>query len=74
MIEQPIVRPRDWLPILRARYDDGATPDGVWQVIKDLERHAAWLEHVSWARRAVAPSPQTAGKAAGRSHLPRRMK
>ena len=58
MIEQPTLRPRAWLSVIRARYDDGAVPQGMWKVIKDLEAHEAWRNHIDWARGAVAPSPQ----------------
>ena len=65
MNQQPIVRPRTWLKVIRARYDDGAVPQGMWEVIKDLEAHEAWRSHIDWARRAVAPSPQPADRQTG---------
>jgi hypothetical protein len=55
MIEQPTLRPRAWLNIIRARYDGGAVPQEKWKVIKDLEAHEAWRNYIDWARRAVAP-------------------
>jgi hypothetical protein len=51
MIEQPTLRPRTWLGVIRARYDGGAVPQGMWKVIKDLEAHEAWRNHIDWARR-----------------------
>src|SRR5215831_1035512 len=65
MIEQPTLRPRTWLKVIRARYDDGAVALGVWEVIKDLEAHEAWRNHIDWGRRAVAPSPHPADRQTG---------
>ena len=65
LTEQPIIRPRTWLKVIRARYDDGAVPQGMWAVIKDLEAHEAWRNHIDWVRRAVAPSPQPADRQTG---------
>lgn len=41
MSAQPTLRPRTWLMIIRARYESGALPPGIWEVIKDLEAHEA---------------------------------
>jgi hypothetical protein len=49
--EQPTISPATMLLVLRARYDCGAVPQGVWEVIKGLEAHLAWLEHIRAVRR-----------------------
>ena len=64
MTDQPTVRPRDMLYIIRARYDCSAVPQGIWVVIKELEAFESWRNHVDWVRRAAGPlsrppNPQT---------------
>jgi hypothetical protein len=54
--DQPTPRPRDWLKLLNARYDHGAVAQGIWEIIKYLEAHESWRDHVSWVRRAAAPA------------------
>ena len=56
MSEQPIIRPRVMLAIILARYDHGAVPDGVWQVIKLMQAHEGWLQHVADARSPRHPT------------------
>jgi hypothetical protein len=33
------------LALLRARYDSGAVAPAVYQVIRQIETHIAWIEH-----------------------------
>ena len=48
--------------MLMARYDCYSFSPAIFAVVRDLEIEISWIEHRLWARRAVAPSPQTAGK------------
>jgi hypothetical protein len=47
---------------LIARSDCCSFSSAIFGVVRDLEVEISWIEHRLWARRAVAPSPQTAGK------------
>jgi hypothetical protein len=38
-------RLRDELEWMRGKYDDGAMPDAIYQVIRDLERNISWIQH-----------------------------
>jgi hypothetical protein len=51
--------------MLMARYDYCSFSPAIFVVVRDLEVEISWIEHRLWARRAVAPSPQTAGKQRG---------
>jgi len=46
-----IHRMRSELMQLRARYDDGAVPPGIYALINRLERDIAWAEHQWQGRR-----------------------
>jgi hypothetical protein len=49
--EQPILSPRDALRFILQRYDTNAgLPQGVWQVVKQIQRHLAWKQHVNLER------------------------
>jgi hypothetical protein len=39
-----VSRLRDQLAALRARYDSGAVPPGIYAVIRELENQIAWTE------------------------------
>jgi hypothetical protein len=49
--QQPVLSQRDGLQFILMRYDtcEGMAP-GVWQVVKDMQRHQAWLQHVHDAK------------------------
>jgi hypothetical protein len=51
--------------MLMARYYHYSISPAIFAVVRDLEVEISWIEHRVWARRAVAPSPQTAGKQRG---------
>lgn len=38
---------QEQLAYLRARYDSGAVPLGVYAAIKELEKTISWLEHTA---------------------------
>ena len=48
--------------MLVARYDCYSFSPAIFLVVKELETEISWREHTSWARRAVAPPPHTAGR------------
>ena len=51
MSEQPILTPRDGLRFILIRYDtDAGMAQGVWEVVKDIQRHLAWRQHINRAR------------------------
>jgi hypothetical protein len=51
MSEQPILSPRDALRFILLRYDtDAGMAPGVWETVKQIQRHLAWLQHVNRAR------------------------
>jgi hypothetical protein len=45
-----------------ARYDCFSFSPAIYAVVREIETEISWREHCLWARRAVAPSPQTAGE------------
>jgi hypothetical protein len=51
MSEQPILTPRDGLKFILIRYDtDAGMAQGVWEVVKDIQRHLSWLQYINRAR------------------------
>jgi hypothetical protein len=49
--EQPTLSPRDALRFILQRYDtDAGMAPGVWETVKQIQRHLAWLQHVNRAR------------------------
>jgi hypothetical protein len=51
MSEQPILSPRDGLRFILIRYDtDAGMAPGVWEVVKDIQLHLSWMQHVKAAR------------------------
>jgi hypothetical protein len=59
--------PRDALRFILIRYDHGAVAPGVFDVVKLLQTHLAWLEHIRRARerdRAATALRKGGGRAA----------
>jgi hypothetical protein len=49
--EQPTLSPRAGLRFILIRYDtDAGMAPGIWEVVKKIERHLAWIQHVNRAR------------------------
>jgi hypothetical protein len=45
--DQPALTPRAALLFITARYDtDAGMAPGVWSVVKELQQHLSWLQHV----------------------------
>jgi hypothetical protein len=49
------------LLMLKTRYDYYAFSAAIYAVVKNIETEVSWIEHKLWERRAVAPSPYSAG-------------
>jgi hypothetical protein len=51
MSRQPFISPRVGVRLILARYDtDAGMAQGVWEVVKQIQRHLAWLQHINRAR------------------------
>jgi hypothetical protein len=49
--EQPTPSPSDALRFILIRYDtDAGMAQGVWEVVKQIQAHLSWLQHVNQAR------------------------
>jgi hypothetical protein len=49
--EQPTLSPRAGLRFILIRYDtDAGMAPGVWETVKQIQRHLAWIQHVNQAR------------------------
>jgi hypothetical protein len=51
MSDQPVLSSRDGLRFILMRYDtDAGMAQGVWQVVKQIQKHLAWIQHLNRAR------------------------
>jgi hypothetical protein len=50
MSDQPTLTPRDALKFISYRYDSGALAPGVFEAVKLLQIHLAWIQKVNQAR------------------------
>lgn len=49
--QQPILSPRAALAFILVRYDtDAGIAPGIYEVVKELQEHLAWLQHINRAR------------------------
>jgi hypothetical protein len=50
------------LLMLKTRYDYCAFSPAIYAIVKNIETEVSWIEHKLWERRAVAPTPYSAGR------------